>query len=207
MKRLIIIFLLPLIIVSCSENKEDDVVDIHDVIPEQEEKPETDGQESSDSLLALIDISMAEEAGISIDQLGAFDKPMFPDRFGAVRNRKLVLNPGKDSLLFCQWVFRDSVLTKNALYNWLDCFGAPCKSIKINEKKNFQRDHLLLFMNDTSITYLSSPSEIEMDKWVTFFEKKEKKQQWRMVIKQKAGGKAAWSSMSEGKEKELVWRR
>ena len=34
---------------------------------------------------------------------------------------------------FFYYTFNDSIKTKNAFYNWLDCFGVECDMIKLNE--------------------------------------------------------------------------
>jgi hypothetical protein len=103
-------------------------------------------------------------------------------------------------------VFKDTIRTKNALYNWLDCFGPSCKSIKVSEKKNFQRDYMLMLVNDTSITYVSSPVKIDFKSWLTYFEKLEI-ENWRLMLEQNAGGKATWSQIKKGEIEALKWVR
>jgi hypothetical protein len=191
---------------ACKDSKNEKVVDMEDVISIPKEEKIEKEDPIADSLSGLISLMQAEKSGIRISSLAPVVNPMFPDRFAPTKTRKLVLNPGKDSIVFCQWVFKDTVRTKNALYNWLDCFGASCKSIKVAEKKNFQRDHMLMLINDTSITYLSSPIKINRTLWLDYFDKLEV-DTWRLILEQSAGGKATWNQMKKGEIEVLKWVR
>jgi hypothetical protein len=195
-----------LLMCACQESKKEKVVDMDDVISIPKDEKRIKSDPANDSLSTLISLIQAEKSGIRISALAPVLNPMFPDRFAPSKTRKLVLNPGKDSVLFCQWVFKDTIRTKNAFYNWLDCFGPSCKSIKIGEKKNFQGDHMLLLVNDTSITFVSSPIKIDSKSWLAYFEKL-KIENWRLILEQTAGGKAKWNQLKKGEIETLKWIR
>jgi hypothetical protein len=205
MKAYYIAFLV-LLVGACQESNKEKVVEMEDVITIPKDEKRVKSDPVNDSLSTLISLMHAEKSGIRISSLAPILNPMFPDRFAPSKTRKLVLNPGKDSVIYCQWVFKDTIRTKNALYNWLDCFGPSCKSIKVSEKKNFQRDYMLMLVNDTSITYVSSPVKIDFKSWLTYFEKLEI-ENWRLMLEQNAGGKATWSQIKKGEIEALKWVR
>jgi hypothetical protein len=68
------------------------------------------------------------------------EQPQIIDRFGyELRDKISLQGPARDSIrskhAFYYYEFSDSTKTKNALYNWMDCFGETCEMIARNEPK------------------------------------------------------------------------
>jgi hypothetical protein len=80
----------------------------------------------------------------------------------------------------------------NALFNWMDCFGSKCKSLKYLESASFQSDALLLFVNDTSLTYISASIPLDEKKWQLYLKESHGIDLWDVVIVQKKQRKANW---------------
>jgi len=189
-----------IVLFSCGQKNKEELIDMHDIMPSSERYNDNETpQEKIDKIDFGFNAALANELGINISGLHFYEAPMFPDRFNPKRTKKLVLMQEMDSTLFCQWSYKDSVATKNAFYNWIDCFGAKCKSIKMYEKINFQKENFVLFMNDTSITYISSSQKMNYVDWQEFFEKSQEIEDWKLLIQQGMRGKANWSRIEKGK--------
>lgn len=187
---------------ACGNEKKDKVIDIHDIIPQSERdyvKKETIEKESTFGFNKLV----ADSIGIQVMEIDSIGEAFFVDRFSPRTIKKLHLQLQADALLYCQWTFKDSTKTKNALYNWIDCYGANCKSIHFGEKVNFQKDNFRIFMNDTSITYISSALKLKTNDWLHYLKSVHGIEDWKLVIEQSARGKAKWFSVIEDKIEEL----
>lgn len=193
MRNLTVISIL-FILFACGEGKKDEVIDMKDITPHSDRDY---SQTKKDTVVKVdlgFDTKIADELGIQVMEINEIKDPMFPDRFSPKSYKKLALQLKADQITFCQWVYKDSLKTMNALFNWLDCFGPKCKSIKYRFSENFQKDHMLIFVNDTSITYFSSTLPLDEKSWQQFLEQQNGIEEWDNVIIQKAKRKAAWYS-------------
>ena len=194
-----IIFLLA----ACGEKKKEVLRDMKDLTPKSERDYTQQRNEKLDTIDFGFNSGVANELGLNLSGIKFNKAPMFPDRFLPKSTKKLILMQEVDSTLFCQWSFKDSTETKNAFYNWLDCFGEKCKSIKFGETINFQKDNFVILVNDTSLTYITSIKKIQQDDWLQFFEKTEAIKNWKTVIYQSSRSKATWFKVVDGKKEPL----
>lgn len=193
MKNWFIFLLVACSVLSCQEQKEE-LMDFRDIVPQSEkykngEENPTDSSQISD---LGFDMELARELGIDVMELDSFPEPMFPDRFVPRSIQKLTLHLKEDAIFYGQWKYKDSIKTMNALFNWMDCFGTKCKSLKYLQPANFQKEAMLIFVNDTSVTYISSPLKLDKNQWQQYLEKKDRVVDWDLVIVQKKGAKASW---------------
>ena len=140
----------------------------------------------------------AASIGLAFDSLIPLDSVFFNDRFTAIKNHKFTLYSNKTATIFTQWVFKDSTETLNAFYNWLDCFGSPCKQVVVGQNKAMQRNNFVLLLNDTSYTYITSKSKITSKKWLNYFDTLTHVHQWRFVVEQNQRGKTSWNRYQSG---------
>lgn len=208
MKRMVIVFLSAWLVSSCQDPKEE-LIDLNEIIPQSENYKEGD-QNKIDSAEVNdfgFNLKLARELGLDVMELDSFPEPMFPDRFVPRSIQKLKLQFKEDGMFYGQWIYKDSIKTMNALFNWLDCFGPKCKSLKYLQSANFQKEELLIFLNDTSITYISSPLKLDKSLWQQYLEKDRKIEAWDLVIAQRKGGKASWEyygSLNGSKKRQFL---
>jgi hypothetical protein len=181
-----------LVLFSCSGEKNEKVLDMSELIPQAKKETSKSLKVKDTTHFSLFNRSLADSCGIQIQEYSEVKDPMFPDRFMPVSKFKLILNTQETSLFMGQWTYGDSLKTINAFFNWLDCFGLECSSIKYREEVNMQKDALILFINDTSITYLSSKSKLELNNWEQYLEKQYRIDQWDLVVWQQPRKKAVW---------------
>lgn len=95
---------------------------------------------------------------------------------------------------FVEWTFSDSSKTVNAFYNWLDCFGNDCRSIRIDEEKNGCKQAFVIWVSNIKISYLESSKRIELKRWEDLLI--EKKGAWNYIIQQAPNSKIVWLESS-----------
>ena len=184
--------LLILVLFSCKQEKEE-VIRMEDIMPQSERYKNGPADTlKKDTVDYGFDIWLAEKAGITVMELDLREDAMFPDRFNARSMKKLNLQFKDGVAFFGQWIFKDSIRTMNAFYNWIDCFGEKCRSIRFLEETKFQSDPMLVFLNDTSITFLSSSLPLDEKKWQKYLQLKNGVGFWDLVIIQKKQRKAGW---------------
>lgn len=201
----LLVFTLILISLSCNSSSKKSVINMSDITPHSEK--EYKGKVKEDNSKAFdygFNLKIADEIGIQVMEIDSIGEPLFPDRFSPKKIKKLSLQLKAYPIIFCHWTFKDSIHTKNALYNWIDCYGANCKSIKYGQKMNFQKDNFILLESDTSLTYISSPSKLIADDWLKYFELQTEIKDWKLMIYQGTSGKAIWYSVIEGKKEPLI---
>ena len=202
MKQFQLLFI-GLTLFSCNQKKPK-VINMSDITPHSERV--TNGKEKGDTSTVIdygFNLKIADEIGIQVMEIDSIGEPLFPDRFSPKKIKKLTLHLKENPITYCHWTFKDSIHTKNALYNWIDCYGPNCKSIKYAQKINFQKDNFILLESDTSLTYISSPSKLIADDWLKYFELQTEIKDWKLMIYQGTRAKATWYSVIEGKKEPL----
>ncbi|MCE2711332.1 MAG: hypothetical protein LW688_02195 [Cryomorphaceae bacterium] len=177
---------------SCARENKEKVLNMSDLTPQAKRDTSEFKKEKDTSHFSLFNLPLADSCGIRLQEYNELKDPMFPDRFMPKSKLKLTLVARDESLLMGQWTYSDSLKTMNAFFNWLDCFGTECTSFKYGEEVNIQKDAMILFINDTSITYFSSKSKLELNNWQRYLEKFYGIDQWDVVIWQQPRKKGVW---------------
>ena len=187
--------LFAVILAACQGNgPKEDVIDINEILPKSERYKEGDtlkDQESS-TTNSDFDLNLAKETGLNFEKADSAPDSHFLDRFVPKKITRLDLTGENAPVFFGQWTFSDSLKKKNAFFNWLDCFGPGCKSVKYMFSENYQKDPLLIFVNDTSITYITSTDLPDAMKWESYLEKRYGIADWNFIVIQKRKQKANW---------------
>ena len=198
MKPFFLLLLFVSVMLSCGESKNDDVIDMGDVTPHAKDRiKDSLSEKLPDTLSGYLDTALLAELKLPVKDIDQVEIDLLPQRLSPKSSFGYKMGFKKDSLTYIHWSYKDSVYTKNALYNWLDCFGTKCKSVRLGEAVSMQRKGMLLFMSDTSITYISSNQPLKKEDWLTYFESYAKRKDWRLVIEQKNSGKATWFAVKE----------
>jgi hypothetical protein len=195
-----------LVLASCG-SKEADTVDFDELSPNS--KPRKHSELSVDSVsnekpkesvyLSLIDSLRPE------DTWQKWDTILFPDRFGASKTEKWIVKGDNDSLVLLYFKFRDSLLTKNAFYNWIDCFGPKCKSYTVGGNIKIKGKYSYFFVGDSYIYYLEASKAIkpEIIRSHTYGKGKPEKENWLYMVEAKPMGKTVWKRIVKGEEREI----
>ncbi|MDR0802742.1 hypothetical protein [Fluviicola sp.] len=131
------------------------------------------------------------------------DSMLFPDRFGPSGLEKWYLLNQKDSLVALHYAFKDSLRTKNAFFNWIDCYGSKCTSYRVGSQFKKQSRSSLFLVGPNDLIYMESKFAIPANKLISLLNEKKEERNWIYVVEIPAGSKTRWSVIKEGEIKEL----
>ena len=80
-------------------------------------------------------------------------KKNYLHRFGSNQELTIEMITESDTGFWYITTYSDSLMTQNALFNWLDCFGDECESIRIEEAKKMKVRAGQVWYLDTMIVY------------------------------------------------------
>jgi len=201
----VLAFLITLV-VSCTDTKKntislDDIShtsDKFDHIDDSKEIDEIKDQKPKKGyFLAAFDSIYKDASWFMLDSL------LFPDRFGPSKMEKWVLLTQKDSIVALRYEFKDSLRTKNAFFNWLDCYGPKCTSYQVGSQFKKQSRNSLFLIGENQLVYLEAKSPIELDKLIGILDEEKEDRNWMYVVEIPGSKKTRWSKMKEGELKEL----
>ena len=202
---------LSFILFSCSNNKKEETVDLSEITSSSERYKEgkSEVKKKKEKELNFIDTLDVRFKGI-LDSLKINDSVvrkldivLFPDRFGAKSITKFYWKEKKDSINLLDWEFSDSLKTENAFYNWIDCFGENCKSIKIGDKIKIQKRGLLILVNDRHLLVVDANSKIDCASWIKLVGSQKFGDTWKYIVYQPQKGKSTWMNYKNEELKEL----
>lgn len=166
-----------------------------------ETKVETDIK--PDSLLFWKLRYLSDSVGIKLDSVLPSFSRHFIDRFNAKSTLKNKLYINKDSVIHLKWIFSDSNSKKNALYNWLDCFGQNCMSIKMFESFKSEKQNVFIFINQRSLSLVASRQALVKENWMNFEKTNFPKDSMQFLIVQQASKNSLWYRFEKDKFKLL----
>lgn len=197
------ILVLFLLLVSCSTKTNKKVKDMGDIIPKSaNKKPITDKDSISSDI--LLNTYFTDFKNWEIDSVKQVESNFIPDRFNPISSKKLIAYSNKDSTHFLVWNYKDSVESKRALFNFLDCVEKPCRPIQLLERKRISSSNITIFKNEKSLILVKSSSTIILKDWLSFFYIKKISSSFDIIVEQVKNGKANWYSSTKEKYKPLT---
>ena len=183
---------LGLFLVGCTPETGQDIKDLSDILPSaQRDYDQKDSvEEKREDTLEVYQNRFAVIG--RLDSISSYDDDLFPDRVGPEGMEKYILNFTGDQTIFVKWRFSDSLRVTNALFNWLDCFGQDCKSIRVAEESNLQRKAFHVLANDSVLIYLESENKLDPERWDEYFEKQGYELDWNYRMEQAPSRKVEW---------------
>lgn len=200
--KIIVCMTLVLAFTSCgNDSSRSETVDLEEFLPKS--KKEYNYEEDTihkvedhipDSIELLIQKRINNVDFLSKEELS--NKKHFPDRLDYTQrfNHELII----DSILYelVIWEFEDSLHTVNAFYNWMDCFGKKCRSIRIGESKWIFEGAFQLFVDDSKLIYIATDNGMDQKLWDNLFEPK-LKNAWNYHLYQPLKRKVKWLELIE----------
>jgi len=199
--RCCIILLIGISLVSCTEEKQE-IIDISEIMPGTEWESEDQGVhlDTLDSLVSIKD--RFKDHGISVLSLSIDNSSYFPDRFGPDITEKYELITKSDTLKYLKWNYTDSMQVMNSFFNWIDCYGDNCRSIYVGEEKSFQKAPMQLYVNDTSLIFITAKHNLDFNLWLNYHKSLGYSSEWNYLIEQRRNGRAKWFTFIDRKKTE-----
>lgn len=174
------IVLVALVLFSCKEEKAPEIITFEELVGDT-----GDPSEATDSSDLAVREPQSSFDFFVHSQLELYDT--FPhkkihvlDRFGYNQQTKLdflgktKVQNGKSDLVIpvasvYYYTFSDSVKTKSAFYNWLDCYGKDCNEVKLNQDmESVKSAPMFTLVYDTTIVAVEYLCEHEKNNWKSF---------------------------------------
>lgn len=189
---------------SCTSSGEE-AVNYSDISPngkrhdykEEKDSVKTDRPEKS-AFFALADTLIPEAGWIQWDSM------LFPDRFGASSSEKWILKTEKDSLIVLNYTFKDSLKTKNAFFNWIDCFGPKCTSYSVGGNIRVKGKYAYFLVGEKQLMYVEGSHKFDEKVIRSSFYAKPKTENWIYLIQMNPTGKAVWKRIVKGEEQPII---
>jgi hypothetical protein len=179
-KRLYPIVFIAFVFFSCKEEKEPEIITFEELVGDT--GAPTESADSSDGLVREPQTNFDFFVNSQLDLYDTFPhkKIHVLDRFGYNQQAKLdflgksKVQYGKSALVtpvasVYYYTFSDSVKTKSAFYNWLDCYGKDCNEVKLNQDvESFKSAPMFTLVYDTTIVAVEYLCEHEKNNWKSF---------------------------------------
>lgn len=200
--------LLVLLATACSRPKEE-TVKLDELAPVSERYKE--GKESANQEIPEIKDERPEKSNL-LPVIGTlfesvywhkWDTLLFADRFGPKTAEKWQIVSPSDSLIVLQYTFKDSLRTKNAFFNWIDCFGQGCKSYKIGGNLRLKGRAGLILVGATNLVFFESNKSLDEQKIRAALESDPEKENWLYLVRIPRNGKTIWKKITKGKESQI----
>ncbi len=207
MKKIGIFLIIGSFLFSCGDKKKEPVTDINDVLPSSERYAEGKESEEEPIVVSYFDSlsSFSQRVAIDLDiteGVRLIDSLWLPQRFDNSGVEKW-LGQGKESeMVFARFSFRDSLNMKNCLFNWFDCFGANCSSLKLFSDQKINNDPFLIYAIDREFVYISS-SNLNEKRMLTQMEIWFRNKTPLFVLSQSNGDKVKWWKLEKRKWLEI----
>lgn len=193
---LAVVFVL-LALFACSSNEEIELVDSESILPKAEREyiyDEDTTKVEVDSLSKLEKVILNKFPNAEFEFSNDFTRRKslhMPDRLGYQEKNDILFKVESVSYQFMKWTFSDSLKTINAFYNWLDCFGENCKSIRVAEKVNGSKEAFIIWVSNGSINYLVSDHNLKRKEWEKLLFD-DKNMEWNFKMHQATRGEILW---------------
>jgi len=197
LNKIILIILTALLWSSCSDNTEYVILNSEEILPQAQGNYDY----SDDSLDSIeLELTPTQETLLQLFPDLNFDEEnilkeremlFMPNRLGFLNKDEIYFMKDSIPYHFIEWEFGDSLKTVNAFYNWLDCFGPKCSSIRIDEEINGSKESFIIWVSDSKISYLASSKNLNRRTWQDVFLSDQKKK-LNFIIHQSPRGKMNW---------------
>lgn len=204
--KILTVFVALILVVSCSDDA-DKTVSLEDISHTSDKFDHIDDDKGEVEIkdekpkkayfLTAFDSIYTDASWFMLDSL------LFPDRFGPSKMEKWYLLNKKDSIVALHYEFKDSLRTKNAFFNWIDCYGPKCSSYQIGSQFKKQSRNSLFLIGANHLVYMESQLPIKTEELIGILNEKKKDRNWIYVLEIPGRKKTRWSTVKEGEFLEI----
>jgi hypothetical protein len=186
--------LILIVFLGCKDNSKSETVDLDEIRPKSNSELYKNGKTTVDSNAVFLSEYVMDSVDLKIARLITLNNSTFLNRFPSKKNalRTLYLTDTTIQIQHEHYEYVDSNQMKNAFFNWLDCNGKNCKSIKLYEETKIEPDNLLLIATAQSIDIFRSKSLFKAEDWINFVRFSKKTNVFKYILFQKKNQKSQW---------------
>jgi hypothetical protein len=182
------------VFLGCKNDSKNEKVDLEDIRPKSNSKSNKIDKTYIDSNDFFLREYTMDSVDLKLARLITLSNSTFLNRFPSKKNalRTLYLTDTTIQIQHEHYEYVDSNQMKNAFFNWLDCNGKNCKSIKLHEETKIEPDNLLLIATAQSIDIFRSKSLFKAEDWINFVRFSKKTNVFKYILFQKKNQKSQW---------------
>jgi hypothetical protein len=186
--------LILLVFLGCKDDSKSETVDLDKIRPKSDSKSNKIDKTNIDSNEVSLHEYILDSINLKLDHIITLSNSTFLNRFPSKKNalRTLYLTDTTIQIQHEHYEYVDSNQMKNAFFNWLDCNGKNCKSIKLYEETKIEPDNLLLIATAQSIDIFRSKSLFKAEDWINFVRFSKKTNVFKYILFQKKNRKSQW---------------
>lgn len=192
-----------IVLLSCQDNKEKKIKDFEEIVPKSSSSRNASSENSSLEIDTQKINYFSSLKNLKLDSVVEFKQNLIPDRFNPTSRKKENLYYLGDSIQFLVWNYKDSIQTKRALYNLMDCFENPCRPFKLYESKNVSKGAFIICSNPRKLVIVKSSKNLNLSDWLKFLSKKNISSSFDVIIEQQKNAKTIWWEIKKGKLKNI----
>lgn len=195
------IYLQVFIFFSCSNETKNDKLDLEDIRPNANYDSTKNDKTGIDSNEIFLQEYVLDSIDLKISRLLSQNNTSFLNRFPSKMNalRTLFLSDTTLQIQHEFYEYVDSNQMKNAFFNWLDCNGKDCRSIKLYEETKLESDNMLLIATVQSIDIFRSKSSFKPEDWINFVRLSKKNNVFKFILFQRKNRKVQWFDFKNNK--------
>jgi len=196
-----LIYLQVFIFFSCSNETKNDTLDLEDIRPNANYDSTKNDKTGLDTTEIFLREYVLDSIDLKISRLLSQNNTSFLNRFPSKKNalRTLFLSDTTLQIQHEFYEYVDSNQMKNAFFNWLDCNGKDCRSIKLYEETKLESDNMLLIATVQSIDIFRSKSSFKPEDWINFVRLSKKTNVFKFILFQRKNRKAQWFDFKNNK--------
>ena len=185
------LFILSIILISCSKNQEAEFIKYSEIGDTQISDKNNTKEDSirKDNIPSSLNTQYLD---LKIDTIVKNEELEFMDRFKINKAEKFLLLRNTDSIQFKTWNYEDSSSTFNAFYNLLDCFGEKCSSIELYSNEYSDIDYNLIFVSNLAIYWIQAKENQKINTWEHFVKNEFSTETYRFITEQKSNENINW---------------
>lgn len=188
---LILLIVSVLIISSCKETNDKDIIKYEDIGTRDNYNAKIDS-EPLDTAQSIDTTFNTTNLGIEVSKVLEIYTNEFLDRFENIKDVKRLIITPNDSTYFKSWTFEDSTDTFNAFYNLLDCFGNNWVSIELYSDDFTNSTYHLLFVSEKQIHWILSNKNQDKLVWEAYLKSEFQIPLYSFILEQKRNQSIKW---------------
>jgi hypothetical protein len=196
--KTLLLICITLLFTQCKNEQQPEVIEINDVLPQSKrDYTYTDSSDTTIKIDSFI-IQLSAHLNRPLEQFTPTsderinDWKYIPSRFNPDTTISSEFYLDSTFYQFKSWSFKDSILSINAFYNWLDCFGEKCKEIALGDSTYISNHSFLLLQRNENISFILSDQSIDVKVWREFLAADAQKPKWNYILSQGHRGISKW---------------
>lgn len=190
------LLIVSLLLLACEE-KPAETIEIGDLIEgvgeEDSTKTEVLKVNYADSLHPSLRL-LVDSLDLPLDGLAPLDTSFYLDQFQAISHESWSLPVGN----FHYFQYKDSLQSKNAFFNWMDCFGSNCQTLNLWEETKISKRNEWVVVFEKELLYYQGELSLDAD-LLDYLEKQKAKERILYILQIPANKKTRWWVKQEDK--------